>query len=139
MSRYIPEAVRQLVANRANHRCEYCLLPQRVAGFQFEIDHVISLKHGGSSDPENLAWSCPLCNGNKGSDLGTLLDVHSNQLIRFFNPRTDVWNEHFRLEDSGFIVGLTPIGRTTADVLGMNSGSRVQIRLRIAQLGAKDV
>ncbi len=36
-------------------------------------------------------------------------------------------NEHFRLEESGFIMGLTPIGRTTVYVLGMNTDLRIQI------------
>ena len=60
MSRYIPESIRQFVAERANYQCEYCLLPQRIAGFQFEIDHIISIKHSGSSSPDNLAFSCPI-------------------------------------------------------------------------------
>ena len=95
-------------------------------------------QHRGAEDLGNLAFACHLCNRKKGPNLSGL-DPDSGELTRLFNPRTDVWNEHFRLEDSGVIVGLTPIGRTTSDVLGMNSGLRVQIRLRIAQLGADGV
>ncbi len=134
MSRYIPEVVRQLVANRANHRCEYCLLPQNVAGFQFEIDHVISLKHGGNSDPNNLAWSCPLCNGNKGSDLGTLLDAYSNPIIRFFNPRTDVWDDHFDIIH-GQILSKTPIGEATVKIFDFNRTEDIAIRQKLVAIG----
>jgi hypothetical protein len=56
-----------------------------------------------------------------------------NQATDTTMERKDIWADHFRLEDNGFIIGLTPIGRTTAEVLGMNSGIRVQIRLHIAQ------
>lgn len=131
MSRYIPESVRQLVAERANHRCEYCLLPQRVAGFQFEIDHIVSLKHRGSSYPDNLAWSCPICNGNKGSDLGTLLE---GQIVRFFNPRNDAWEEHFEIIN-GKILSKTPIGEATVRIFDFNRPEDIMVRQKLASVG----
>ncbi len=39
-------ATRQLVALRANFRCEYCRKPDVVANFRFHIDHVIGRQHG---------------------------------------------------------------------------------------------
>jgi hypothetical protein len=36
MSSYISVALRQLVADRANHRCEYCLIPQEASFLTFE-------------------------------------------------------------------------------------------------------
>jgi hypothetical protein len=50
----------------------------------------------------------------------------------------DVWEEHFRLDENGQIVGLTAIGHTTAYVLGMNSEIRMHIRREILQLEVKD-
>ena len=61
-----------------------------------EVDHIISLKHGGSSEPNNLAYACALCNRAKGSDVGSIST--SGEFTRFFNPRTDQWAEHFRLD-----------------------------------------
>ncbi|WP_428667592.1 HNH endonuclease [Runella sp.] len=58
MSRYIAEATRQIVAKRANYCCEYCLISQEEVFFPFQIDHSISLKHGGITSLENLAYSC---------------------------------------------------------------------------------
>jgi 5-methylcytosine-specific restriction endonuclease McrA len=52
---YIPVALHRLVEERANHKCEYCLLPTKVAFFPHEIDHIIAQKHGGKTDAENLA------------------------------------------------------------------------------------
>lgn len=73
MSRYISDKVRQAVAERARHQCEYCLIHQDDIFFTCEIDHIISVKHGGSNDLNNLAYACPFCNNNKGSDLGSVL------------------------------------------------------------------
>lgn len=39
MSSEVPTSLRRLVADRAAHRCEYCLLPQAVAFHQHEPDH----------------------------------------------------------------------------------------------------
>ena len=65
MARYIPEDIRLLVSKRANHRCEYCRIHERHSYLAFHIEHIISLKHGGDSDPANLAYVCPICNINK--------------------------------------------------------------------------
>lgn len=64
-----PDAVRKLVQSRACDRCEYCLLALSDAGLPHEIDHVISRKHGGASDPENLAFACYLATATKGVTL----------------------------------------------------------------------
>jgi 5-methylcytosine-specific restriction endonuclease McrA len=54
---YIPAALRRLVEERANRRCEYCLLPENVSFYVHEIDHVISEKHGGKTDAANLSFN----------------------------------------------------------------------------------
>lgn len=76
-----------------------------------------------------------VCNNKKGPNLSGI-DPDTGELTRLFNPRTDTWNAHFWLESDGLIVGLTPIGRTIAYVLGVNVAVRVQIRRVIAQLEA---
>jgi len=43
------------VRNRANHRCEYCQMPQSAIDFTFPIDHIIAQQHGGRSVFSNLA------------------------------------------------------------------------------------
>ena len=131
MSRYIPETVRRLVAERAGFKCEYCRLPQGVGGFSFEIDHIISIKHGGNSDPSNLAYCCPICNGSKGSDVGTYVD---GELVRFFNPRTDDWFAHFALE-KGWITGLSPIGEATVSIFEFNDIEDVIQRQKLESIG----
>lgn len=43
----ITEALRNEVARRADHRCEYCLIREGDIAFRLQVDHVISRKHGG--------------------------------------------------------------------------------------------
>ncbi len=71
MRRTIPERTRRLVASRAQNRCEYCRLHQEDMFIAFEIDHIVSLKHGGGNEYDNLAYACPHCNQHKDSDLTT--------------------------------------------------------------------
>jgi 5-methylcytosine-specific restriction endonuclease McrA len=66
------------------------------AGLPHEIDHVISRKHGGMSDPENLEFACYLCNRLKGSDIASPHPV-TGELVRLYDPRKDRWEEHFRI------------------------------------------
>jgi 5-methylcytosine-specific restriction endonuclease McrA len=62
MNERISSALRQQVAERAAHCCEYCGYPQRAAFLSFAVDHIIARKHGGATTPENLALACPFCN-----------------------------------------------------------------------------
>lgn len=120
---YIPTALRRQVIERAGNRCEYCLLPTEVAFFPHEVDHVIAEKHGGATDIDNLALACWRCNRHKGSDL-TSFDPQTQQLNPLFNPRRQLWMEHFAYEGVR-IVGLTPEGRTTINLLRLNSDDRL--------------
>ena len=119
MSRYVSDALRRLVAERASHRCEYCLIPQANSFYNFQVDHIISLKHGGQTKEENLAFACSLCNRSKGSDLGTVLEGES-EIIRFYNPREDSWTDHFTWEEDGLIFPKTSIGGATIKIFGFN-------------------
>lgn len=89
MSRtYIPPALRRLVYERAGGRCEYCLVPETIALAGHEIDHIISEKHGGATEAENLALCCVLCNQHKGSDIASV-DPVTGAIVPLFNPRQE--------------------------------------------------
>lgn len=133
MTSYIPVALRQFVIERAAACCEYCYYPQDAGFLAFAIDHVIAEKHGGPTTAENLALACVFCNRFKGTDLGSL-DPETGQLTAFFNPRTQSWEAHFRIEN-GSILPLTPEGRVTAAILRFNDPERVQERLLLIEAG----
>lgn len=133
MSRYVGAELRRLVANRANHKCEYCLIHEEDTFFGCEIDHIISLKHGGATAEDNLAYACVMCNRLKGSDLGSI-SQGTGELVRFFNPRIDRWADHFEL-DAAFIKPLTNIGEATAGIFDFNNEERVLEREELISLG----
>lgn len=122
MSNIAPET-RRIVAARAHHVCEYCLLAEADAFFKFQIEHIVSRKHGGSSELENLALACIFCNRYKGSDIATL-NPETNELVQFYDPRAMRWREHFRLRHV-FIEPLTEIGEATVRILQMNHDDQI--------------
>lgn len=132
MTRYISQELRRLVANRADSLCEYCLIPD-TDGVAFQVDHIISVKHGGSTTPDNLAYACIFCNLQKGTDLGSIV-WRTGELVRFFNPRRDFWGEHLRL-DEAVIQSLTDIGEVTARILDFNSEERILERQALLEVG----
>ncbi len=122
---YISKELRRLVVNRANCLCEYCRIPDTV-GVSFQVDHIISVKHGGSTTEENLAYTCIFCNLQKGTDLGSI-NWGTGELVRFFNPCRDIWGEHFRLDDAT-IQPLTDIGEVTVRIFEFNNSDRLSER-----------
>ena len=132
MARWISAELRQTIADRANLLCEYCLIAEADTFYGCELDHIIRLKHGGSSEPENLAYACALCNRAKGSDVGSI--SAAGEFTRFFNPRTDRWAEHFRL-DQAMIRPLTTIGEATTRIFGFNDSARLHEREEMIRFG----
>lgn len=109
----IPKATREFIRNRADRRCEYCHKPEGVSQFVHTIDHIRALRHEGTSDLDNLAWACFQCNSTKSSDIAS---YDNNLLTPLYNPRTQVWDEHFEM-DGAIIIGKTPEGRVTVRTL----------------------
>lgn len=134
MSQSISPFLRSQVAERAAFRCEYCLVPERFLATVFHVDHVRNLKHGGLTQLENLAYACPHCNQNKGSNVATFADEIGEVTVRIFNPRRDTWEVHFEL-DQGLVLAKTAIGKATIDVLGMNQPDRLIFRQALAAAG----
>jgi HNH endonuclease len=128
---YLSDKIRKQVWLRANDCCEYCLLHKSVVFWTHEIDHIISLKHGGSDDLTNLALACYYCNRGKGTDVGS---IFKGGFYRFFNPRIDIWSDHFKLEDA-LIQPLTPVGEVTAKILGFNQVDRIIERQILVESG----
>lgn len=138
-STYIPVGLRQLVYERANAQCEYCLIPEDVVFASHEIDHIIAEKHGGPTEANNLALSCTLCNKYKGSDIASV-DPYTQKIVPLYHPRQNQWSEHFRLNDAEFVPH-TPIGRVTIQLLQLNHPNRIEERkllIMAGKLGLQD-
>jgi hypothetical protein len=129
----VSQAIRQRVQKRAAERCEYCRLPDGISIYPSHVDHILALKHQGSSEMSNLAWACFHCNVAKGSDIAGY-DPVTEELTPLYNPRIQVWPDHFVL-DGPYIVGLTSVGRVTVALLQMNQPERIKTRQRLINIG----
>ncbi len=109
-------------------------MPEPLSFAPHQIDHIIAEKHGGPTDPDNLALCCTLCNRHKGSDL-TAIDPQTGQIVHLFNPRRQVWTDHFRLDPNGMLTGDTPEGRATIRLLQLNRPERIEERQMLATSG----
>ena len=124
--------LRRVVIDRANSCCEYCLIHHDDHYLSHEIDHILSEKHRGTTIADNLCLSCFDCNRYKGSDVGSF-DIETGNFAPLYNPRTQQWNEHFRL-DGAVIVPVTPEGRVTVFLLRLNSENRLVRRRALIDL-----
>jgi HNH endonuclease len=122
----LSKELRQQVFNRANSKCEYCLLAVADTPYGHQIDHIIPRQHGGKDELENLALCCSRCNRHKGPNLASL-DPESGEIIALFNPRKQTWSEHFRLED-GVFIALSAVGQVSITILKLNTEQRIAER-----------
>lgn len=128
----LSKKIRREVAQRAGFRCEYCHVHEDDMFLAFEIDHIIALKHGGSNSIENLAYCCPHCNQNKGSDIATY-DKKTKEIIPLFNPRKHRWDDYFTTV-SGEILGRNNVGSKTTALLKMNEVDLIVLRQLLTEL-----
>jgi hypothetical protein len=125
--------IRAFVRMRAGNRCEYCRLRQEHIDLPHHVEHIIAKQHSRDDSPDNLALSGCRCNLHKGPNLSGI-DPRTGQLAPRFNPRRDEWVGHFVFRDA-WILGLTPIGRATVYVLGMNETRRLELRATLLARG----
>ena len=126
--------LRQQVWERAADRCEYCQMPQDLVDAVHEIDHIIAEKHRGATVLENLALACFHCNNHKGPNIAGI-DPKTGLMSRLFHPREDGWHDHFKWRGP-VLLGTTPIGRATVEVLEINIRQRVLHRRALIEEGA---
>lgn len=129
----ISDSIRDNVRKRANERCEYCLRPDFVDTYTPQVDHIRPRKHDGADTLNNLAWACFHCNNAKGSDMGSYDEI-TDELTPFFNPRTQMWDDHFEIIE-GVIAGTTAVGRVTVRLFQMNHPKMIDIRRDLIEAG----
>jgi hypothetical protein len=93
-----------------------------------EIDHLVPESLGGLTEESNLWLACSLCNDHKSNRIA-FDDPETGMAVRLFDPRRQIWSDHFRWSDEGdIIVGLTATGRATVTALQLNRHDLVQSR-----------
>lgn len=130
-SDHVPASVQRRVRERAGLRCEYCGIAQEHQEATFHIDHVPPRVAGGATAIENLALACVSCSLRKGPRREAT-DPESGAAVALFNPRKDVWEEHFRIDGDSRITGLSPTGRATIELLKMNRPLMIALRREAA-------
>lgn len=131
----ISNEIRQNVQDDFKNKCAYCLSDQQYVLGILEIDHIIPLSAGGTSDEDNLCLSCRLCNGYKASQTSAI-DPVSQETKSLFNPRTQSWDTHFVWDESGIqIIGITECGRATVSALKLNIKIAVIVRKNWVRAG----
>jgi hypothetical protein len=119
------ETVRR-VHERAAYQCEYCQTGQRVTGQAMHVEHI---DPDGGDALDNLCLSCASCNLSKARAT-TALDPETDLEVPLFNPRTQLWSDHFEwMQSVTLIRGLTPVGRASVVRLRMNLPRIVEARL----------
>ena len=85
-----------------------------------ELEHLVPLASGGETTEANLWLSCRRCNEYKGAQTSAI-DPDTKEPVALFNPRRQIWSEHFQWNDDGTeIIGLTSTGRATVSTLKLN-------------------
>jgi hypothetical protein len=116
----VSEADKLFVRQRANYLCEYCHSSERVSPSRFTMEHITPQSLGGSDYPDNLALACRRCNERR-YNIMEALDPQRQQMVSLFNPRKQIWREHFVwVNDHTVIEGTTAIGRATCQCLDLN-------------------
>lgn len=95
-------------------------------GATFHVEHVTPQSAGGSNEVGNLALACPSCNLHK-SNRTTIPQSGHPDPIALFNPRLNIWSEHFEWDDYQ-VAGRMPIGNATIEALYLNNERRQKIR-----------
>lgn len=132
---YVAKSLRDRVAHQAGYRCGYCLTAEAIVGTPMELDHLIPEALGGLTEEDNLWLDCSLCNDCKSGRIAAL-DPETGDMVRLFNPRHQVWSEHFRWTPEGDrILGFTATGRATVAALRMNRPALVRARQLWVQVG----
>jgi len=108
-------------------------MPDHIAPYSHQIDHIIPIRQNGSSALPNLAYACLRCNNSKGTDVA-VYDHETGEIVPLFNPRAQAWDDHFGLVGD-FIHPRTIMGRVTIEHLKMNHPDQVETRRNLMDEG----
>lgn len=126
---------KNLIFESSNGLCEYCHSQAEYSFAAYSIEMVVPKSKEGQMETRNLAFVCQGCSNHKYRKTEGF-DSVTNETVKFFNPRIDVWKEHFAWnEDTSLLVGLTAKGRATIKELKMNRPTLIELRAILVRLG----
>jgi hypothetical protein len=129
----IPKSRYETLRVRAQFQCEYCHYPELLSSAPLSVDHIQPQSSGGNDDLDNLALACRRCNERR-YNFTTGIDPKTKQEVPLFNPRQQIWSEHFAWSSDALqIIGTTAIGRATCNRLDLNDQRRKEPFIQIAR------
>jgi HNH endonuclease len=135
MSEYVPVMLKKLVFDRAKGNCEYCRSQAKFAVDPLVMEHIYPLSRGGKTIDSNLALACQTCNNCKYTKI-TAPDPVTGEEVPLFNPRSMKWHDHFTwTPETTKMLGLTPTGRATIELLETNREGVMNMRHVLALMG----
>jgi HNH endonuclease len=134
-SERVTARLRKIVSERAGECCEYCWSQSKYSTESFSVEHIRPRGLRGKSTPDNLALACQGCNSRKAMRTEGQ-DPLSGRIVPFYNPRQQVWSDHFEWgRDFSVIVGTTVVGRATVEGLQLNREGVVHLRRVLSSVG----
>jgi hypothetical protein len=101
---------------------------ERYSPDPLSVEHVFPRSRGGDDSFENLAAACQGCNNHKYRSIEAR-DPQTGDMVPLFHPRRQRWREHFGWSlDATRVVGITPTGRATVELLRLNREGLVNMR-----------
>jgi hypothetical protein len=126
----VSAALRAQIDEADRRRCCYCWTSEANSGIPMTIDHIHPISKGGETSFENVCFACRTCNEFKADHIQAVDPLSGNTVV-LFNPRAQIWSEHFRWSaDGAHIEGVTTVGRATALALRMNNPTIIAARSR---------
>ncbi len=77
---------RNIIAELACRRCEYCQSQELFAMQSFSTEHIFPRSKGGKTTIDNLAFACQGCNGHKYNKIEEF-DAVTGRKVALFHPR----------------------------------------------------
>lgn len=111
----LSEETKQFVRRRARFACEYCGVSETSVGGELTIDHFRPQSKNGGDEIENLVYACVRCNLYKGD-----FWVNNTDRATLWNPRTELFENHFGQTENGFLFALSETGELTLLTLKLN-------------------
>lgn len=131
---------RSLVREDFSACCAYCLLHETVAAGPeaFELDHFRPQSHPAfrhlADDFFNLYYACHVCNRAKGPAWPT--EELSTAGYRFVDLCAEMFSDHFRQDQSGRWLPLTPAAAYTLERIRLNRRHLCELRRDLQELFA---
>lgn len=111
------------------------MTPEAYAPESFSVEHIVPRSKRGKSRADNLALSCQGCNNHKFTRTRAL-DPVTELMVPLYHPRLHEWHEHFGwLPDARRLIGVSPTGRATVEMLRLNRPGLMGLREALIALG----